>query len=127
MKKSINTYLLGLLFLVACGGLDRKDSDDTISGIYVREINNEFAKGNDSLIVSVLDKDAGTFSIVNNYGFMRYLDGEEKGPGYKTEKYTGVYDKEHKQLHDNFKGMVFTFVPDENVLLMGNEEYRKVK
>jgi hypothetical protein len=124
--KRINAYLLGCFFLAACGG-DQAGSADAVTGIYVREINNEYAKGNDSLIVSVLDKNAGTYSIQNNYGFMRYLDGKEKGRDYKTQKFTAVYDKEHKQLVDNFKGMVFTVVPEKGLLLQGSEEFRKVK
>ncbi len=126
MKRKTNAYLLGLFFLIGCGAA-RDKSEDAVSGTYVREINNEFAKGNDSLIVSVLDKEAGTFSIIKNYGFIRYLDGQEKGRDHKTENYTGVYDRERKQLHDDFKGKVFTFVPDKNILLMGSSEYRKVK
>lgn len=124
--KRLNAYLLGCFILVACGA-DQSGSEDAITGIYVREINNEVAKGTDSLIVSVLDRKAGTYSIENNYGFMRYLDGREKGRDHKTKKFTAVYDKEHKQLVDNFKGMVFTLVPEKGLLLQGSEEFRKVK
>ncbi len=46
--------------------------------------------------------------------------GRKKGRDYTTKKYTAVYDKEHKQLVDNFKGVVFTFVPDKGLLLMGS-------
>lgn len=126
MKKSFYVIAAILICLAACQSADDK-SAEAITGIYIQHIDGEFAKGTDSLIVQVLDKEAGTYSIDNNYGFVKYHEGKEIGPGYTTKKYTGVYDKEHKRLLDNFKGMTFTFVPEKNILLMGSAEYRKVK
>lgn len=126
MKKIYYAIVVSLSFLVACNSEGEK-AGASITGVYVQKISNEFAKGDDSLIVNVLDKNAGTYSVQKNYGFMRYLDGEEKGRDYTTQKYTTVYDKEHKQLIDDFKGVIFTFMPDKNVLLMGSAEYKKLK
>lgn len=121
-----HAIIMVVVFLVGCQSANDRIAD-TITGIYIQDIDGEYAKGTDSLIVQVLDKEAGTYSIENNYGFIRYREGKEIGPDYTTKKYTGVYDREHKQLVDNFKGIIFTFAPEKGILMMGSAEYKKIK
>lgn len=126
MKRIFYAFIVAMVSLAGCNSESEK-SEESVTGIYVQEINNEFARGSDSLIITVLDKSAGTYSIVNNYGFMRYLDGQEKGRDHTTQKFTAVYVSDKKQLVDNFKATVFTLVPEKGLLLKGGTTYRKVK
>ncbi len=79
MRKIYCVLLIAVVSLPGCHSGNQKTAN-SITGIYTKKINNEFAKGVDSLIVTVLDKDAGTYSVAKNYGFMRYLDGQKKRP-----------------------------------------------
>lgn len=126
MKRIFFASLLIVVVLAACNAGGGKMGDD-ITGIYVRHIYNEYARGNDSLLVTVLDESAGTYTIDKHYGFMRYYEGKAKGRDYDQKKFTGIYDKEHKQITDNSKGVVFTFAPDKGILLMGSSEFNKIK
>ncbi len=126
MKQFLNLCLALSILLYACNGAGDNTPDNSIEGTYVLEIDSEYAKGIDTLIVTVLDKEAGTFTIDKKYGFMRYRDGQEAGRDHKTDKFTAAYNKEHKQLHDSQKGQTFTYVPDKKVLLWGNTEYKKI-
>ena len=126
MKRIFFASLMITLAFAACNTGGSK-TGDAITGIYVRHIDNEYAKGDDSLLVAVLDESAGTYTINKHYGFVRYYEGKEKGRDYDEKKFAGVYDKEHKQITDNSKGMVFTFAPDKGILLMGSSEFKKIK
>jgi len=126
MKRIFFACLFLAMGLYSCNAGGDKPGNE-IAGIYVRHIDNEYAKGDDSLLVAVLDESAGTYTINKHYGFVRYYEGKEKGRDYDEKKFAGVYDKEHKQITDNSKGMVFTFAPDKGILLMGSSEFKKIK
>ena len=126
MKKLLGISLALSIMLYACNNAGGDDTASSIPGTYVLEIDSEYAKGMDSLIVTLLDKEAGTFIIDKQYGFMRYREGKEAGRDHKSDKFTVAYNKEHRQLDDSQQGQTFTYVPDKKVLLWGNTEYKKI-
>lgn len=114
------------VMLYACNSAEGDATANSLPGTYVLEIDSEYAKGIDSLIITVLDKGAGTYRIHKRYGFMRYREGKEAGRDHKTDQFTVAYNKEHRQLHDSQKMQTFTYVADKKALLWGNTEYKKV-
>lgn len=124
MKCLIKLIVLFPIVFAGCKSWNG-NSETVITGTYVRQINDEFAKGSDSLIVTSIDQQGATYSVINEYGFTRYLDGQEKGKGHTTKKFVTQYDRDKQQLVDQFKGVVFTLIPEKGIILMGSAEYYK--
>ncbi|WP_460766330.1 hypothetical protein [Niabella terrae] len=109
--------LLVLLF-AACKGKD-------ISGVYVRPINHEFARGTDTLRIRALK--GNRYTIIENQRFQR-LRNSRFMPFEKSHKnYPVTYDAQNDiaQLPDGTP-IRFLFMDDCNTLVMGATTYRKV-
>ncbi len=79
----------------SCSDLRADKVKDFIPGVYVKSIDDEFTKGMDTLVIDVLDKSAGSYSINKKMSYQQVIDGRELSPQYKTESWTAVYDDEY--------------------------------
>ncbi|MBN8788533.1 MAG: hypothetical protein J0I84_15695 [Terrimonas sp.] len=120
------SFLICLICL-ACNSSSNTKLQASFPGIYVRVISHEFATGNDTLVVALLDQHTGTFSIVKKAGFIQFVDGKAIGRKNTTEKFTAVFDEVTGTLNDHHKMKTFTPVPDKGLLLTGSLTYKKVK
>lgn len=123
MKYSFLIYLI----CFACKMGSNTKSQRSLPGVYVRLINHEFATGNDTLVVTLLDRHTGTFSILKKAGFIQFVDGKAVNRKSTTEKFTAVFDEATGTLNDNHKMKTFTPVPDKGLLLSGSLSYKKLK
>lgn len=126
MKKLVELIVFCFI-LLSCKSPFKKNTQDFIPGVYVRAINHEFATGNDTLVVTLLDQHTGTFSIVKKAGFIQFVDGKAVNRKSTTEKYTAVFDEATGTLNDHHKMKTFTPVPDKGLLLSGSLTYKKLR
>lgn len=120
-------FIVAVWMIWGCSETGNSSMEAFIPGTYVREINHEFARGMDTIIISVLDKQSGSFTIIKKTGYERYLDRESRGVEHKTEKLIVLYDQDKRQLRDNQKMVVFTPVPGKKLILYGSLEYKKLQ
>jgi len=129
MKKQF--LFFAIVYICGASSCHNSQSDtvrEFIPGTYVRPIKNEFTSGSDSLIITVLDNDGGTFLIVHRSGYQQKVNGNALPPVNKSERWTGVYDKEHHQLEVQQQEKIFTFLPDKGLLMTaGGTEYKKIR
>ena len=127
MKELFQLFLVATYLLTACNDKHENKVRDFIPGTYVKEINQEFATGMDTLIIETLDEAASSFTIVRRSGYQQMIDGRKLTPKNEVHKWTALFDAETNQLKEQNKGRVFTFSPEQNLLTMGSSEYRKIK
>ena len=101
--------------------------ENFIPGTYVKEINDEFSKGMDTLKIAVLDKSAGSYSIKRGMRYQQTIDGKTLSPQYKEENWTAIYNEDTHQLMEQKNGKIFSFMPEHGTLSMGSSEYKKIK
>jgi len=111
--------------LLSCTGATKDDTAAFIPGMYIRELQDEYTSGMDTLIISLDNPETGVYRIERRSGYQQQLDGKLLTPQHKVENWTATYDREHGQLHEQRKGKVLTFVPEQNKLSLGGSEYRK--
>ena len=123
--------LLKVLIVVAViSSCDSQGTDKVkafIPGMYIKEINDEFSKGMDTLVFEAIDVTGGVYSIKRRTGYQQTIDGRVLSPHHNEESWTAIYDETTHQLMEQKKGKVFTFLPDQGKLSMGSSEYRKIK
>lgn len=116
------------VLMTACGGKKGDSVREFIPGTYIREIKNEFTVGSDSLIIKVLDEGGGTYLIEHRSGYAQRINGKDIPRVVKSEKWTGAYDGDHHQVEVWQQGKVFSFLPEQKVLISGGgTEYKKVQ
>ena len=114
------------LILLGCGNPASDNIRAFIPGTYTKEINDEFTKGTDTLFISVLDDQSGSYTIIRQISYRQSIDGKILSPRNDTHKMTAIYNEETKQLRDQNQGKLFSFSPDKNLLNTGGSEYRKI-
>jgi hypothetical protein len=114
-------YLLTLfLFLIFTGC--QEYSTENICGIYVVQRNDEFAKTNDTLIISKPEK--GGFEITRKI-LSQYFNKNKK-PFYKINHWTGNFNAADKSLLINNNGRILYFFPERNELQSGTIIFKKM-
>jgi len=114
-------YLLTLfLFLIFTGC--QEYSTENICGIYVVQRNDEFAKTNDTLIISKPEK--GGFEITRKI-LSQYFNKNKK-PFYKINHWTGNFNAADKSLLINNNGRRLFFFPERNELQSGIIIFKKI-
>ena len=126
MKHFITALMIAAL-AAGCSNLRTDKVKAFIPGVYVRTVADEFTKGMDTLVIEVLDRSAGSYSINKKMSFYQTIDGKELSPQYKTEQWTAIYDDDTHQLMEQRKGKVLSFMPDQELVSMGGSEYKKIK
>jgi hypothetical protein len=127
MKQTILFNALILIFIASCSNAIKDNEANFIPGIYVKEIKQEFAVGMDTLIIQVMDKEAGSYTIVRRSSYQQQLDGKLMTPKYEIEKSVAIYEPATKQLREQNKERVFTFSEEKGLLSTGGSEYKKVE
>lgn len=124
MKRLI--VVSSLLLLISCTESKQESIQNFIPGTYVRSFQDEFSKGNDTLIIGIRDPRLSLYRIEKRMGYVQQIDGKMLTPQHSVEQWTAVYNREHGQLHEQRKGKVLSFYPDENKLSLGSSEYQKL-
>lgn len=121
-------FLPVILLLLFFAGCTSDNIKTFIPGTYVTDINQEFAKGSDTLVITPLGRDGITFQVFKKASFRRILDGKlQDSVEVKEETRTGIYDNDKKIMTDMKTGTVISFKPDEKALFRGTTRYTKVK
>lgn len=118
-------YCFLVSYLMSCNRIAKDGVREFIPGVYERSINNEFSKGNDQLIVRLLQ--GNVYTIEKRSAVTRIRNGIVLPIQYDTAVWTGIYDKESQVIYEQQKGKVISFLPKENKLLVGASVYRKIK
>lgn len=119
--------LLIIVTLICMACSEKQALQDLIPGVYVRHIENEFSQGNDTLSISKMNDNTNAYAIIRNTTYQRVVNGKEKPPESKTEKWIALYDEKNKVLIEQKKGKIISFVPEKNKLLVGSNAYQKIK
>lgn len=126
MKKV--TFFVLFLMLIAGSCSNAKDEiAEFIPGTYVREGTNEFGKEYDTVVISIQNKEAKQFKIVNKWLFARQVDGEVKEPEYKVKESSGIYNADSKLLEESETLEHYSFDIKGKVLFDGTNKYQKIK
>jgi hypothetical protein len=86
-----------LIFAVACNS---KTEESALDGIFTTAYENEFGKGDDTLIVRKADTGEGIYQISRNIGVVKIMDGKEFPKEVKSETWTLEYDPTKQTLFD---------------------------
>ena len=108
-------------------GTATDDIAEFIPGTYVREGINEFGKEYDTLVISIQNKEAKQYKIVNKWLFARQVDGEVKEPEYKIKETSAIYNSDNKLLEESETLDHYSFDTKENLLFDGTNKYKKIK
>ena len=125
--KNVTIFALLLMVIASSCGTAKDDIAEFIPGTYVREGKNEFGKEYDTLVISIQNKDAKQYKIVNKWLFARQVDGEVKEPEYIVKETSGLYNPDSKMLEESETLDHYSFDVKEKVLFDGTNKYQKIK
>lgn len=98
--------------------------ENSISGIYVRTVENEFSRGKDTLRIYHFK---GKVYRIDHHGvFQRIVKGRLLPPEAFQEKWTAIFDEKEEALKELKRGKVLTFEPSAHLLMVGESVYKKV-
>ena len=109
--------------IISCNG--KRDVKGFIEGAYMRNFENEFAVGVDSVVLRAEGED--NYLILKYSRFSRLKNGEWLPEEKHEEKMVGIYDEKKRVINEQKKGKVLSFNPEKNTMMIGASEYVKVK
>lgn len=115
-----------VVVLFSCDQLKQDKVQPFMPGIYVRDIADEYTTGRDTLIIRISDPRLNVYQIEKRMRYQQQLDGKLLPPEQKVENWTATYDRENGQLHEQRKGKVLSFYPEQNKVSLGGSEYEKI-
>jgi len=119
---------LVLTILVACNSMHGDSTRSFIPGTYVKHFDDEYFKdGEDTLIISNADEGGNVYPIARHMSYQKVIDKKVQPRENKSEKWMGVYNEQEKVLHEQKHGAIISFDPNNKLLRVGNNEYKKVK
>jgi hypothetical protein len=119
MKKICLLTLFLFLLFTGC----KEYSTENICGIYVVQLQDEFATTNDTLIISKRNEGGG-FEITRKI-LSQYFKKNKK-PFYKVNHWTGNFNATDKSLLINNNGRILFFYPERNELQSGTIIFKKM-
>ena len=128
MKNALAGILGYLLFVfMVFYSCDVKSSSiqDFIPGVYVRNFEAEFSKGNDTILIESFS--SSTYILTRKTTYQRIESGKLFPPESKLESMTALYDEKDKVLKEMKKGLIISFDPSRKTLLIGKGVYDKIK
>lgn len=128
MKNALTGILSYLLFVFAVFySCDFRSSavKDLIPGVYVRNFEAKFSKGNDTISIEYFS--SSTFTITRKTTYQRIDNGKLYPPQRRLEKMTALYDEKDEVLKETKKGLIISFDPSRKTLLIGKAVYDKIK
>ncbi len=122
--------IIAIIIAAGCNSFSESANEiqSFIPGTYVMPFEGEyFRRGEDTLIISMLNADANIYAITRHISYEKIIDRQVQPREYKTENWIGIYNNEDKILHEQKHGKLISFIPGKNELLLGNSEYKKIK
>jgi hypothetical protein len=115
-----------VLFLAACG-TNKNERKTTVQGLYVTRLETEYSKGMDTIVISPLNSEAGTFHYVRRVGYRRISNGVLGPMEHKTENSSCIFNQETAQLNEQRHGRVYSLSTDGNQLVFGKSSYKRIQ
>jgi hypothetical protein len=112
-----------LILAVACNS---RTDERALDGVFTTAYENEFSKGDDTLIVKKANTGEGIYQIERHIGVAKMLDGKEFPKEVVSETWTLEYDPNKQTLFDLKKGKTVIWNSGKLTLQLGNREYKKV-
>ncbi len=120
------SFIISICLVASCNNVPSDETRRFIPGMYVKAFEQEYSKGNDTLIITRVSKDGNNYRIIKRAGYRRILDGKTLPKEYSNDMWTAIYDEKLKVLNELKKGRVLSFIPEKQILLVGSSEYRKI-
>lgn len=117
---------LFLSVLIFAFGCNSKTEESQLDGVFTTAYENEFSKGDDTLIVRKANSGEGIYQIARHIGVVKVLDGKEFPKEVISETWTLEYDPNKQTLFDLKKGKTVIWNSGKLTLQLGNREYKKV-
>lgn len=124
MKSKI-AIILVLLF-TACSN-NKNEKKAAIQGMYVARLETEYHKGVDTIEITPLNTEAGTFNYVRRVGYRRISNGVLGPLEHTIENSTCVFDQGTAQLNEQRHGRIYSLSPDGNQLVFGKSIYKRIQ
>jgi hypothetical protein len=124
MKQLFSISIITLLS--GCGLGSRDKIKSFIPGTYVSSYQQEYSKGQDTLVFTSISDEGNSYLITRLTSYKRIINGKEQPVGRKKEQMTGIYNEQDKVIYEGRKGKTFSFSPERNIVLSGTSEYRKI-
>ncbi len=130
--KSLKLVLLAfIVILISCSSMQKKQATDKvksfITGTYVRAFEGEYGIGKDTLLIQQPENSNNYFTIEHMMYYQQIKDKRPLPMKYKTENWTAVFNEKTNVLEEQTKGKRFSFLPDENALLLGGSKFKKIE
>ena len=122
MKK----FIVCILLLSGCA-LSGDNIKDFIPGIYVKQFQQQYASGNDTLVITIQDETTNSYNIERHLGYIPVHDGKVLNLQNETAVWYGIYNKDDRQLIVRPGGKMISFSLEKQCLYIGNSIYKKVK
>lgn len=123
--KSKLSIIFALLF-AACG-TNKNEKNATVQGLYVTQFQTEYNMGMDTIDITPLNSEAGTFNYVRRVGYRRISNGVLGPMEHKTENSTCVFNQETAQLNEQRHGRIYSLSTDGNQLVFGKSIYKRIQ
>jgi len=122
MKKLV----ICLLLLSGCG-LSASNVKEFIPGTYVRDFQQQYSSGSDTLIINLADEVTGRYNIGRHLGYVSVRDGKALDAKKEKQMWVALYNADTKQLVIQRTGRLVSFSPEKQSLAIGNSVYNKIK
>ena len=131
-KTNYMKALIIIAVIVFAGCNTNQESNKSIQafipGTYVRQYEGEYSKGGrDTLIINEVSGSANVYSIARHVSYQRVIEKKVQLREYKTENWSGIYNEKDKILHEQTHGAIISFNPKKKTLMVGSDEYQKIK
>lgn len=124
MKSKLS--IIFVLVFAACG-TSKIEKKTTVQGIYVTQFETEYSKAMDTIEITPLNSEAGTFNYVRRVGYRRITNGILGPIEHKTEASTCVFNEHTAQLNEQSHGRIYSLTSDGNQLVSGNSIYKRIQ
>jgi hypothetical protein len=124
MKSKLSIMLI--LLFTACSN-NKNETKATIQGMYVARLETEYNKGMDTIEITPINSEAGTFHYVRRVGYRRISNGVLGPLEHITENSTCVFEQEAAKLNEQRHGRIYSLSPDGNQLVFGNSTYKRIQ
>jgi hypothetical protein len=123
----MNKYLIALLILLTgCRDFGRrKDAKDFVPGTYKRTIDQPYARGNDTLVITHLLGHA--YQVIKRSDYRRIVHNKLLPVEHHVIKLNVLYDEATGQLQEQQRGKIFSFDKKHQTVVSGDLIYNRIK
>lgn len=125
--KQIFMALMSICLFPECNEVQKDSVRAFIEGSYVSAYATAYSKGKDTLQITELSKTGNNYSIICSVTYQRIRNGKNLPNESKQEQWVCIYDEDEKVLYATRTGKVISFIPEKDILLVGNKQYQKIK